>query len=69
VAFLLLETYLIHCFGDFSKLLHCIKFGHFHVFLSFTCQGVLNSNKGEKVTWQHAWGVQALMHLQNMMSG
>jgi hypothetical protein len=30
------------------KLLHCIKFNHFHNFISFTCQGFLNSEDGAK---------------------
>jgi len=49
------------------KLLHCIKFNHFHNFISFTCQGFLNSEDGDKVTWGHVCGIQGLMYLWNVM--
>ena len=49
------------------KLLHCIKFNHFHNFISFTCQGFLNSEDGHKVTWGLVCGIQGLMYLWNVM--
>jgi hypothetical protein len=49
------------------KLLHCIKFNHFHNFISFTCQGFLNSEGGDKVTWGHVCGIQGLTYLWNVM--
>jgi hypothetical protein len=49
------------------KLVHCIKFNHFHNFISFTCQGFLNSEDGDKVTWGHVCGIQGSMYLWNVM--
>ena len=45
------------------------KFYCFYSFKLFTFQGVPNSGKEEKSTWNHVWGVQGLTRLWNVFSG